>query len=135
MAVTRSYVRRPIVPLNRQQEKLKSECLFLQAFNELQHVDPAKLRQNDRAFEVKLEKEGAEDAGGPYREAITQFCIDIQSKELGLFIPCPNATEELGFNQDKFIPAPSATSPIHIAQFELIGNYRNQIYINIRQEN
>lgn len=53
MEVTRSYVRRPIVPLNRQQEKLKSESLFLQAFNELRHIDSTRLRQNDRAFEGK----------------------------------------------------------------------------------
>lgn len=132
ISVTRSYLRRPILSLNRQQDKLKEECLFLQAFNDLHRLDPAILKQNDRAFEVKLEKEGAEDAGGPYREAITQFCQDIQSKELGLFIACPNAKEEFGFNQDKYIPNPSATSPSQLAQFEFIGKL---IGIGIRTKN
>jgi hypothetical protein len=130
---TKTTFRRPVVALNRQQEKLKEESLFLQAFRELHHnTDPARLRQNDRAFEVKLEKEGAEDAGGPYREAITHFCQDIQSKELGLFIPCPNALEEVGFNQDKFIPNPAANSPSHLSQFEFIGKL---IGIAIRTKN
>lgn len=30
-----------------------------------------------QAWEVKLQKEGAQDAGGPYRETITQFCAGI----------------------------------------------------------
>lgn len=81
---------------------------------------------------MKLEKEGAEDAGGPYRECVTQFCLDLQSKELSLFIPCPNAKDEAGFNQDKLIPNPSLTSPLKSAQYEFIGKL---IGISIRTKN
>lgn len=54
-----------------------------------------------------------------------------------MFIPCPNAKAEAGFNQgffyikieiydlitylDKFIPNPSITSPTKLLQFEFIG--------------
>lgn len=48
---------------------------------------------------MKLENEGAEDAGGPYREVLTQYCQDISNKDIGLFIPCVNAKEEVWFNQ------------------------------------
>lgn len=49
---TRSYLRRPFVTLNRHQDKLREECLFLQGYQQLHHIDPARLRQNERAFEV-----------------------------------------------------------------------------------
>eukprot|EP01119_Soliformovum_irregulare_P010330 TRINITY_DN2538_c2_g1_i6.p1 TRINITY_DN2538_c2_g1~~TRINITY_DN2538_c2_g1_i6.p1 ORF type:complete len:2218 (-),score=665.69 TRINITY_DN2538_c2_g1_i6:11-6022(-) len=114
-------LRRPLVSLNRQEEALKEECLFLQGFSELSKIDTVRLHQNERAFEVKLEKEGAEDVGGPYLECISQFCQDIQSKELGLFIMCPNGKEEIGFNQDKFVPSPQSTSAIRLEQFEFVG--------------
>jgi len=81
---------------------------------------------------VKLEKEGAQDAGGPYRESITQLCADIHSAELKLFIPCPNAKEMVGFNQDKFVPSPQATSSPHLGMFEFVGKL---IGIAIRTKN
>jgi len=76
---TQSYLPRKVITLTRhdQTSKMKREKdstppLFIQSFKQLHHLDPAVLRQNDRAFEVKLVKEGATDAGGPYREVITQ---------------------------------------------------------------
>jgi len=133
LARTRSFLPKPIITLSRQLAKSRSdECLFLQGFRQLFDVEPSRLRQNVRAFEVILENEGAEDAGGPYREAITQFCQDIRMRELGLLIPCPNAKEEVGFNQDKFIVNPSAMSPVKLQQFEFIGKL---IGIAIRTKN
>jgi hypothetical protein len=122
---TRTYLRRPIITLNRQQsdngKQSNEECLFLQGFHQLSNVEDERLRQNDRSFEVRFRQEGADDAGGPYQEALSQFCQDIRSKELELFIPCPNAKEEVGFNQDKFVPNPSMTSPAVLEQYEFIG--------------
>ncbi|KAH3732968.1 ubiquitin protein ligase [Pelomyxa schiedti] len=90
-------------------------------------------------FEVKMAGEGAEDAGGPYREAISSICKEVSNapgpdsfftsdyaKLLPLFILCPNAKLEeeqmgIGENRDKYIPNPNATSPEQIKLFNTIG--------------
>ena len=124
----------PIITLNRQvaQEARVNSNMFLQGFKQLSQVDPALLRQPERAWAVKLLREGAMDVGGPYREAISEFCSDLLSPALGLFIRCPNASSEIGFNQDKFIPNPSASSLQQLAQFEFVGQL---IGISLRTKN
>jgi hypothetical protein len=49
-------------------------CIFVHwsVYSQLHFVDPMQLRQNDRAWEVHFENEGADDAGGPYRESFTR---------------------------------------------------------------
>lgn len=131
-----TFLRRAVVPLDRSQNKLKEECLFLQGFHVLSSVEPIRLRQNDRAFEIQFVNEGAQDMGGPYQEAMTQFTLDFQNKDLGLFLPCPNATDETGFNQEKLIPNSAAISPSKLAQFEFIGRLigiaiRTRNYLNL----
>ena len=95
--------------------------LFIQGFAQLGSLDPLLLRSADQAWQVHLQREGADDAGGPFRESISEFCADILSPQLALFLPCPNASAELGFNQDKFLPNPSANSPNQLGMFEFIG--------------
>ena len=153
LSLTRSYRTSPIITLNRHFNNSNnnnnnnnqhnnniiddniehsSDCLFIQGFKQLNHLDPELLRQPDRAWAVKFYREGAMDIGGPYREALTEFCNDIRSIELGLFLRCPNATSEIGFNQDKYIPNPSAISEQQLKQFEFIGKL---IGISIRTKN
>jgi E3 ubiquitin-protein ligase HERC2 len=52
----------------------------------------------------------AEDAGGPYRECLFQMCRELQSPVLPLFLPCPNARDQVGKNRECYIPNPAATS-------------------------
>lgn len=86
----------------------RDSILFLQAWNQLKSIDPSRLKQAKQAWEVKFDKEGAMDVGGPYSESLSQFCIDITLPELGLLIPCPNKVAGTGYNQDKYVPNPSA---------------------------
>jgi hypothetical protein len=44
--------------------------LWRQVFKQFQKIQSQRLRQEDRAFEVIFEKEGATDIGGPYRETM-----------------------------------------------------------------
>uniref|UniRef100_A0A6B2KYW1 HECT domain-containing protein n=1 Tax=Arcella intermedia TaxID=1963864 RepID=A0A6B2KYW1_9EUKA len=106
---------------NKKVKEATETLLFLQVWNNLQFVDPARLRQGDRAWEVKFLNEGAADIGGPYNECLTQICSEMCSPSLGLFCPCPNQVSEMGYNQDKFLPNPGAISPIQLSQFEFIG--------------
>jgi hypothetical protein len=55
---------------------------------------------------VKFKGEGAADAGGPYRECLTQSFEDAFSPSLDLFIPCGNAEANIGVNEDLFVPNP-----------------------------
>ncbi len=55
---------------------------------------------------MKFKGEGAADAGGPYRECLTQSFEDAFSPSLDLFIPCGNAEANIGVNEDLFVPNP-----------------------------
>lgn len=56
---------RPKMKLNRH-----AGTLWRQVFKQFQKIQSQRLRQEDRAFEVIFEKEGATDIGGPYRETM-----------------------------------------------------------------
>ena len=131
---TRSYRTIPMITLDRQPTAngKKKEMMFIQGFLQLHYLEPSLLRSNDRAWAVKLIQEGATDVGGPYREVISEFCSELTSNDLNLFIPCPNGRLETGFNRDKLIPNPRASSPWHLQQFEFIGKL---IGIAIRTKN
>jgi len=103
-----------------------SNCVFMQAFNQMGDLHPSKLRSCDQAWSVQFVGEGASDAGGPYRESMTHMSADLQSEKLPLFIPCTNAQlaqEEVGIgnNRDKYIPKPSCNDPTHMKMFEFLG--------------
>lgn len=64
-----------------------------------------------------------EDAGGLYRESIDMMCQELMSSTAPLFIPCPNAREDMGENRDKYVPRPTATRPLHLQMFTFVGMY------------
>ncbi len=101
----------------------RKEPVFIQAFNQLHYQDPSVLRNRERAWVVEFQGEGAEDAGGPYRESMSYICQELHSEQitLSLFIPCPNAREGTGQNIDQWIPNPSAVDVVSLAQYEFVG--------------
>lgn len=76
------------------------------------------LRGRNNAWVVEFEGEGAQDAGGPYRESLSSICDELQSSKLPLLIPCPNARDETGQNIDQWIPNPSCDT---WNQYEFLG--------------
>lgn len=78
-----------------------------------------------------------EDAGGLYRESLDMMCQELMSSTTPLFIPCPNAREDMGDNRsdaiicceryshsnrrDKYVPRPTATRPLHLQMFMFLG--------------
>jgi hypothetical protein len=58
-----------------------------------------------------MQGEGAQDAGGPFRDALMDVCEELQSPNslLPLFIPCPNAQTSSGSNQ--YVVAHATTTP------------------------
>ena len=45
---------------------------------------------DSQIFRVEFKGEGSIDAGGPYRETLTNICNELQSAALPLLIPTPN---------------------------------------------
>jgi alpha-tubulin suppressor-like RCC1 family protein len=76
---------------------------------------------NNKMFNVTFVGEASIDAGGPYREALTQACAELQSAALPLFIPSPNQKNESGLFREKWIINPSAKSTTHLEMFKYFG--------------
>ncbi len=71
----------------------ESKCLFVQSFKFLHNPPPVSLRSNEQTFMVRFKGEKAQDAGGPYREAISEIVEDLFGDHFALFIKCPNAQQ------------------------------------------
>jgi len=102
-----------------------SQCVFAQAFHQCTRASAAQFRSNEnagRVFSVNFVGEAGIDAGGVYRDAITEIVGDLHSPEqLSLFSLCPNGIHKINSNMDKYIPNSSATSPLAIQMFEFVG--------------
>jgi len=64
------------------------------------------LRRHERLYEVKFLGEDAQDAGGPYRESWQDYCSELMSKVLPLFLPVPNEKDAKSINRDQWLPNP-----------------------------
>lgn len=70
---------------------------------------------------MKYIGESSNDDGGLFRDSITEFCLELQSKVLNLLIPCGNQAANLGDNRDAWVINPQATSKKHLRKFHFIG--------------
>ena len=111
----------------------KQPSLFVQLWRALKDVPPENLRQKDPPFSVRFRNEGAADAGGPWRECMTQCFQDILSPTDGLFVHCENAVAEIGLNEDIFVPNSNhSRDPTKLSQYYFLGKL---IGIAIRTRN
>ena len=100
-------------------DPLGRRSLFGQIFRQARDGD---FRSRRRAWEVKFEGEGSEDAGGPYRESISEACADLQTPRVcPLLLLCPNGVSEIGECRDKFILNPASTRPVHLSMYHFLG--------------
>jgi hypothetical protein len=98
-----------------------SRCLFMQSFRQLHKQHPAHLRCSGHVFRVSFNNERAADAGGPFREAISQMVEDLFSDHFTLFQLCPNGRLNHGMNTDKYVPNPRAVDPTSLSALEFAG--------------
>jgi hypothetical protein len=73
---------------------------------------------SDKWFSVTLEGEHASDAGGVFRETISNISDDLMSERTPLFIRTPNNKEEVGDLRDVWMPNPSCQ---RFELFEFVG--------------
>ena len=114
----------PSVTINRHQAAnciSESDTVFGQTYQQLKKEAPESLRQRSKAWEVTLTGEGAEDAGGPYNEMLSDMCAELQSSALRLFVPCANGKHETGENRDAWVPNAQCSTPRRLALYEFVG--------------
>lgn len=83
-------------------------------------------RQNDidiKCYEIKFLGEGSIDAGGPFRESLTNIASELQSDVLPLLIKSPNNKNEHGINRDCFILDGRSSTPAHKLMFRFLGAF------------
>lgn len=73
-----------------------------------------KCTKDTNPFSVQFVGEAAIDVGGPYREAISQMCTELQSGALPLLIPSPNQKNDSGQFREKWVLNPGANTLIHM---------------------
>jgi len=95
--------------------------VFGQLFTDLQKVPVSALRLEEHIWHVDLDGEGAQDAGGPYRETISECCRDLMSGATPLFILAPNGRADQGFNRDTRVLNAAAQSSLHLQMFKFVG--------------
>ena len=71
--------------------------------------------------QVKFVGEASDDYGGPYREAFTNMCAELQCGSSSLFVLTPNGQEGQGDNRSAYTLRPSACGPRELSQFAFLG--------------
>jgi len=94
----------------------KHKTLWIQAYSQLCDFDVKKLRRRDRAFKVKFLGEASDDYGGPFREAITNMCAELQHHpprvKAPLFILTPNGQTGQGNNRSAYTVHPQTSGKL-----------------------
>ena len=100
-----------------------NETVFGQLFQIFKDINGKEFFKDkgQRLFRVNLGAEGGQDAGGPYREILSDICNDLQSDYIELFIKTPNNKNDIGELRDKYIINPDCDNINHKKAFEFIG--------------
>lgn len=69
-----------------------------------------------------MQGEGSIDAGGPYRESLTNICSEIESDNLPLLIKTANNRNNHGEFRDCWVPNPKSNNPTHLEMFKFLGH-------------
>ena len=86
------------------------------SFNSLKINNP-----NKKAWKAVFVGEGSEDAGGPYREALTNLISELYTPCLPLLVPTQNQKNDHGFGRDLWTLNPSSDSPTHLEMYKFLG--------------
>ena len=97
--------------------------LFGQIFKQLNgNYDCWKHNNVDaRALRVRFLNEASIDAGGPFRETLTNFVTEMESGALPHLVMTENHKNNYGDNRDGFILNSDSTMPTHQSMFRFLG--------------
>lgn len=95
-----------------------------QIFQQLKKNNFSCLKQNSvesQAWSVDFLGEASIDAGGPYRESITNIAQEFMSAALPQLIKTANNKNDHGMNRECWIPNSAARNPTHLELFKFMG--------------
>jgi E3 ubiquitin-protein ligase HERC2 len=95
--------------------------VFGQTFALLAHQPSRIFQTRQRFWNTVFLGEGAEDAGGPFREHLSEICRELMSTRLPFFVPTANHVHNTGSHREAFVPAASANSSYDLEAFVFIG--------------
>ena len=78
---------------------------------------------DEKCYRVTFKGEGAIDAGGPFRESLTNIAEEFEKGVVPLLIRSPNNRNEHGNNRDSFILDSTSTTPAHKFMFKYFGGF------------
>ncbi len=70
---------------------------------------------------MDFEGESSIDAGGPYRETLTNIAVEFESGVLPLMIKSPNNRNNHGDNRECFVVNQNSKTPTHEEMFKFFG--------------
>ncbi|CAC9553150.1 putative ubiquitin-protein ligase [Leishmania infantum JPCM5] len=103
-----------------ERQSVKSS-VFGQTFALLGSQSSRIFQTHQRFWSTVFLGEGAEDAGGPFREHLSEMCRELMSGRLPFFVPTANHVHNTGSHREAYVPAASARSAYDLEAFAFIG--------------
>jgi E3 ubiquitin-protein ligase HERC2 len=76
-----------------------------------------------KCYSIHFKGEGSADAGGPFRESLTNIADELENGVVPLLIRSPNNRNEHGINRDCFILDSRSKTPAHKMMFKYFGGF------------
>lgn len=110
--------------INPQLDPFSSNCIFMQmflSFSKMRDYHNLFCTTRNVCFNVKYEEEAGQDAGGLFRDSMSQIIADLFSDYLFLFVPCANSVNQINVNMDKFVPNPRLNKECYTDLYKFVG--------------
>lgn len=78
---------------------------------------------DEKCYSINFLGEGSIDAGGPFRESLTNIAEEMEKGVVPLLIRSPNNKNEHGINRDCYILDSRSKTPSHKQQFKYFGAF------------
>ena len=78
---------------------------------------------DEKCYSIDFKGEGSIDAGGPFRESLTNIAHELEQGVVPVLIRSPNNRNEHGINRDCFILDSRSKTPAHKTLFRYFGGF------------
>ena len=93
----------------------------MQALKSKNYESLNKPNSSYKSWKATFVGEGSIDAGGPYRESLSNMTDELYSRCLPLLIPTQNHKNDHGLGRDLWTINPSSTAPTHLEMYKFLG--------------
>ena len=103
--------------------------IYGQIIQQLKYDGPSDLRNfrkrdvDSRIYKINFKGEGSIDAGGPFRDSLSNIVQEMERGLVPLLIKSPNNKNDHGSNRECYILDPSSKSQTHLEMFKFLGAF------------